>query len=250
MVLSALRKNKLFCSKMNSMKRLFTYMILSVITATAYSQAKIESVGFSTITVKPDIGVLTLNFSIIKADIGSAVENLNTETNRTTEQLGRLVMENMSQSTQNFSVRVNRIFNNTGRFKDSGYVASQQVRVSFKNSKENISKVLSSFSEDYGDLHFNFSFEASDSLKRSVENRIVKLATQDAIEKAEILAGSAKRPLGRIIEIKHGNIPFQGASQMGTSGGLNEVIIRGDASGFEANDLKFSDRVLIIFEMK
>ena len=232
------------------MKRLFTWLLLSVITITAYSQAKIESVGFSTISVKPDMGILTLNFSSIKADIGSAVENLNTETNQATKQLSKLAMENMSQNTHNFSVRVNRIFNKTGKYIDSGYVASQQVQVRFKNSKENISKVLNSFSENYGDLNFNFSFQASDSLKQSVENRIVKLATQDAMEKAEILAGSAERSLGRIIEIKHGNIPFQGASQMGTTGGLNEITIRGSATGFEANDLKFSDKVLVIFEMK
>ena len=231
------------------MKKLYT-LLLSVITLTAYSQSKIESVGFSTISVKPDIGILTLNFSSIKADIGSAVENLNTETNKATKQLSKLALENMSQNTRNFSVNVNRIFNNTGKFRDSGYVASQQVQVSFKNSKENISKVLSSFSENYGDLNFNFSFQASDSLKRSIESRIVKLATQDAMEKAEILATSAKRPLGRIIEIKHGNISFQGVSQMGMTASLNEVRIRGTNSGFETNDLKFSDMVSVVFELK
>lgn len=231
------------------MEKIFTCLLFFLTSISAYSQSKIESVGFGSISVKPDIGILTLNFNSIKPDIKSAVENLNRETKQATEQLSKLGLEKINQTTRNFGVRVNKIYEQ-GKTRDSGYVASQQVEVKFKNSKVNVSKILSSFLDDYRNLNFNFSFDASDSLKHAVENRIVELATKDAIEKAQILARSAKLTLGKIIEIKRGSVPFFGMSQSGLTEDLNSVEYSAKIAGFEANDISFSDKVLIIFETK
>jgi len=232
------------------MRKNLTFLVLLLTSLNVFSQSKLESVGFSTISVKPDIGVLTLIFNSIKGDIRSAVENLNNETSQATRQIEKIKLQNMSQSTQNFSVRPNMIYDKGGKMTDSGYIASQIVQVRFDNSKENISRIINSFSINYGNLNFHFSFEASDSLKASVENRILELATQDAIKKAETLARSSNHSLGKIIEIRHGTIPFTGVPQMGLGGELNEIVIRGNSQGFEAKELSFSDKVLVIFEMQ
>lgn len=232
------------------MKKRFICLLALLSSFTAFSQSKIESVGSAAISVKPDIGVLTLSLRSVRPELSTSVENLNTETNKIVEQLARLKLDNYVNSTLNFSVNVNRVFSNNGKVRDSGYVASQRLLVEFKNSKENISKVLNSFSGDYSNLHFEFTFKVSEGLKETTNKTLAELATRDAIEKAEILAHAAKISLGRILEIRHGRA-FDGNTQMGNGGSLNEIVIRGtNSTGFEAQNLIYTDKVLVLMELK
>lgn len=231
------------------MKRTIICLLALLSSFAAFSQSKIESVGNASVSVKPDIGVISFSLRSVKLDLSSSVENLNMETTQITKQLSKLNLEDYKLNTANFTVHVNRIFDNKGKYKDSGYVATQRLLMEFKNSKENISKILNSFSGNYSSLTFTFSFKASDGLKESTEKRIAELATKDAIEKAEVLAGSAKLSLGRILEIKHGRF-LEGNIQMTSSGSLNEVYSSVGNQGFEAQDLVFKDKVLVIMELK
>jgi uncharacterized protein len=234
-----------------TMRKTIICLFVLITSFSAFSQTKIESVGQAALSVKPDIGVLSLSLTSIKPDVSASVEDLNAETSQITKQLSKLNLDDFKLSTANFAVRLNRIFDQRGKFRDSGYVATQRLIVEFKNTKENIAKVLSSFSGDYSSLNFSFSFKASDALRASTEKRIAELATKDAIEKAGILAGTAKLSLGKILEIKHGR--FAGGNPPITlSGGLNEVVYSsyGGNQGFEAQDLMFTDSVLVIVELK
>ena len=225
--------------------------ILTILTITASGQPKIESLGMARLSVKPDIGVLTITMNVVKADMNEAIAALNSQTSDFVEKFRKRSAEEMlSQGTSDFSVRVNMIYNPRGAAKDSGFVASQQLEFKFKNSVEAISKVLSSFPEKYQRVYFNVSFQLSDLLRLKSENQLLQMATTDAMQKAELLAASAKKNLGQILEIRRGTLPGN-MSFAGANGGmLNEVVITGGPQGFNAKDVILSDKVLVVYEIK
>lgn len=216
---------------------------------TSYSQTKLESVGIATMSVIPDQGILSLSFSVLKPEIRVAVETLNNQIKEITEQFSRLEIKDYNQRNFNFSINVNRIYNPTGKYKDSGYVAHQQIFIEFKNSTGNISKILNSFPLNLKNGHFRFIFQASDTLRKSVASKLIELATQNAIEKAQVMASSAKLSLGKIIEIKHGAFPIDGYLRTESMIDEHEIIAGGVTNGVQETGIRFTDRVEIIFEL-
>jgi uncharacterized protein YggE len=227
----------------------FSAFLLTLLTITAAGQSKIESLGMARLSVKPDVGVLMITMNVVKADMNEAISTLNSQTNDFVEKFkNQTAAEILSYGTNNFSVRVNMIYNPRGAAKDSGFVASQQLEFKFKNSVEAISKVLSSFPEKYQRMHFNLSFQLSDLLRLKSENQLLQMATKDAMQKSELLAASAKKNLGQILEIRRGTIQGNMSFAQANGGMLNEVVVTGGP--FNANDVILSDKVLVVYEIR
>ena len=74
---------------------------------------------------------------------------------------------------------------------DSGYIASQSMSMEFPNSKENIGKILTAFSEGKPkkvDAEISFGFKLSDDLRSKLNAQVIEKAVRDAKKNADLPA--------------------------------------------------------------
>lgn len=212
----------------------------------------IQVVGSSKISVKPDIGVLVISIKNHDMNFSEAIVGLNKKTVDVSNQIAAIGFKADEIKTTDFQVNEHTVYRRDESV-DSGYVATQNVKVEFSNNKDTITKVLCTFSKSQTDFTLNFNFKLSDELREKVQDQLVQLAIKSSNEKAKLIAESSGVRLGKIKEINYGNNYYAGmrevedraAYEIAAAGAPSEAMI-----GFTPNDLMFSDNVLIIWEIK
>ena len=238
------------------MKNIYTLLFcLITIISTAQNDIKsktIEVVGFAKVTITPDIGILNININEIDLQFSQSINGLNSKSQDITNQLKEIGFEQSAIRTENFDVRKNTVYRNNRNI-DSGYIATQQIQLEFKNDQNNITKILNQFSKSGTEFNLNFNFKLSDSLKESVQKQIIKLATENAFSKAKLISEAAKIELEKVLKINYGNNFNAGMRLYNNDQGLNEIVLRGSTSkvnGFTPSDLVYTDNILVIWNLK
>ncbi|MDT0645017.1 SIMPL domain-containing protein, partial [Zunongwangia sp. F363] len=238
---------------MNKFYILLFCLITSILSAQDDNQSKtIEVVGFAKVAITPDTGILNITIDNINLDFSKSINGLNSKSQDITEQLKKIGFKQSSIRTDDFNVRKNRVYRNNKSI-DSGYKATQQIQLEFKNDQKNITKILDQFSKSSTEFNLNFNFKLSDSLKKNVQERIIKLATRDAIEKAELISSASNVDLIKINQIKYGTNYNSGMRLYNRNNGVAEVVSTIDNSiikGFTPKDIVYSDNILIIWDIK
>lgn len=227
------------------------------ITASAFAQEPssptLEVVGSAKVTVTPDIGVLTIGIKHIDLSFSEAIAQLNSKTKDINSQLVKIGFKEKDIKTTNFEVNVNSIWKDRERI-DSGYVATQNVKLDFENKGEIIKKILNQFSESQTDFRLSFSFKLSEETKTKVQDKIIELATKDAYKKAEQLAKYSNSKIKSLKRINYGNNYFAGMREVQETEHLYEVVAASaapdDIIGFTPNDIIFRDQVLVTWELE
>lgn len=212
----------------------------------------LEVVGFSKVSITPDIGILNINISHIDTAFSKSIHGLNSKSADINNQLKEIGFKQLAIRTNNFDVQKNSVYRDNKRI-DSGYIASQQIQLEFKNDKNNITKIFSQFSNSATEFDLNFNFKLSDALKESVQRQIIKLATEDAFNKAKLISEASRIEMSKVREIKYGNNFSGGMRLFNNDQGLNEVVISGKSSisqGFTPSDIVYSDNILVIWDLK
>ena len=142
--------------------------------STAQNKAEIKSlevVGAGEISVSPDIGVLSIGIIKIDSLFSEAISGLNNKSIDISSQLKEIGFSEENIKTKNFNVRRNQVYRNN-RHVDSGYIATQQIKLDFQNNKQNITKILNQFSGSSKDVDLSFNFKLSDSLKKVFSSKL------------------------------------------------------------------------------
>lgn len=210
----------------------------------------VQVVGNSRLSVKPDVGVLIIGISNKSLNVSQATTGLNDKTKNISRQLTGIGFKESDIKTTDFQVRENKIYRRE-EYVDSGYVATQNVRVEFKYDKETIVKILNAFSKSKTDFTLNIDFKLSDQLRSSVQNELLKLAIQDSREKSKLISETSGVKLKKIKEIN-----YYGAGNAG--GGREEYtpmyksMAPGMANdtGFTPNEMLFTDSIVVIWEIE
>ena len=189
------------------MKRLTTILLL-ILTITTYGQVKekltINVTGVARVTVKPDLGVLNISVSEVKPKMGDAIKGLGDKSNYYNELLKKMGFNEKDLKTTSFTVSKNRIYKDN-EYIDSGYVASQNIRLEFLYDQKTLQKIVSEFSKSDKSIDFSFDFELSEQLKQKVQSQIIDYAVKDGNEKANSIAKAAGLKLVRIDDITYGS---------------------------------------------
>jgi uncharacterized protein YggE len=189
------------------MKRLTTILLL-ILSITTYGQVKekltLNVTGVARVTVKPDLGVLNISVSEVKPKMGDAIKGLGDKSNYYNELLKKMGFNEKDLKTTSFTVSKNRIYKDN-EYIDSGYVASQNIRLEFLYDQKTLQKIVSEFSKSDKSIDFNFDFELSEQLKQKVQSQIIDYAVKDGNEKAKSIAKAARLKLVRIDDITYGS---------------------------------------------
>jgi len=238
------------------MKKIYTLAFLLfgfISTAQNENIPKIlEVVGFAKVAITPDIGVLNININHIDSIFSNSINGLNNKSQDINKQLKEIGFEQSAIRTNNFDVQKNSVYRNNKTI-DSGYIATQQIQLEFKNDKNNITKILTQFSKSNTEFDLNFNFKLSDTLKESVQREIIKLATEDAFNKAKLISNASKIEMDKVRKINYGNNFNAGMQLYNNDQGLNEIVIRGKSSiseGFTPSDIVYTDNILVIWNLK
>lgn len=142
--------------------------------------------GFSERKIEPDETVFSMRLVEKALQVSDAVNALNLKANGLSESLRKSKIQNYSLIADNYSVDVHRKYLN-GYSKDSGYQASQNLRILTGNKIEDFQKIIETIQKS-GNISFNIIFQISESTKKSIEKELLIEALNDAQSKAKLIA--------------------------------------------------------------
>ncbi|RPA68135.1 DUF541 domain-containing protein [Cyclobacteriaceae bacterium YHN15] len=167
---------------------LFSPILFLSLSMMAQQIPLIEVEGKSEISIMPDEANIQISLVEKAMKVSDATNALNKKTKSIEEALKKTGIEDYDFFVDNYYVYVNRIYTK-GTSKDSGYVASQNVRVVVRNIEKDLVKITETLHQTT-DMGFNIQLIVSDKLKKASEKELLELAIEDAKLKADIIAKS------------------------------------------------------------
>lgn len=232
------------------MKKTITILVLLLIATWTFAQESMLQVeGNSAVSVKPTTTTVNLTIESSNAEYVGALNNMTKRIDLLTKELMKNKFKESEILTSNFNVHNSRIRIND-MWRDSGFVATQTVVITFPHSKERLIEVLNSVTNSGARPTINLSFGLDDERKGKVKNELIKLAVKDARSKGDLLAESAGYKITGIKEIQYGQTnsgpgPLYDRMKTMAFNEMADVQI----SNFEVSDLTFSDGVTITYLM-
>jgi len=221
------------------------FILLLTVSVNAQEKPRITVEGVSEMKIMPDEALLTISLSEKALTTAEVTNALNKKSKAVSDALKNSGVTGYTFTADNYYVSINRIYTK-GSAKDSGYVASQNLRVVVKKTEEDLIKVVETV-QQAADMGFQLEFRVSEEKQKSSQEDLLKAALADARKKANIIAGSFE--LG---EIKPFHIDY-------TSGySFQPVMYRAEAMMMKSADSRtaptfnpeeqtISDRVKVIF---
>lgn len=237
------------------MKRTFGLLLILFVTTTAHAQTtqELEVRGYGRLKSQPDLGVISAWVTTIQKDFGTTISMLTSDTEKLITHLEKIGFKRSEIKTADFKVGQNTVYRQ-GNSYDSGFVGSQSLRIEFENTKENIAKLIDSFTKSPVEAQFSFNFTVSDNLRDKIQDELIKKAITDAKRKAILIAESSNQQIIRIKRIKYGTFSVDNSGGY-IDLGLNMEIpathqVSPRSLGFDIEELTFNDYVIIIYEIK
>lgn len=208
--------------------------------------------GIGTASVKPDFIAITLNIVSKDMEYAKSVENAN-------KRIGMLQNAVMSSGfakedlkTLSFNVRTNYEgeTDEHGRYRNvfAGYVCRYTLKLSFDMDAKRLAETLTAISDSGANAEFSIKFTVKDPEKISAE--LLRSATENARQKAEILCEASGARLGTLIKIDYDwtdiNVYSASAYTMEMERG---IAAAGAVPEFEPEDIKSSDSAAFIWEI-
>ena len=116
-----------------------------------------------------------------------------------------------------------------------------------------VSKILTTFSKSKTPFDLRFDFKLSDGLKTKTYDDLIKLAVNDAKDKARVLSESAGVRLKRITEINYSGTysgDLRESNQMMSYKARMTSDQAEPMAGFTPNDVQLTDNVVIKWEIE
>ena len=208
--------------------------------------------GIGTASVKPDFIAITLNIVSKDMEYTKSVENAN----KRIEMLQNAVVSSgfakEDLKTLSFNVRTNYEgeTDEHGRYRNvfAGYVCRYTLKLSFDMNAKRLAETLTAISDSGANAEFSIKFTVKDPEKISAE--LLRSATENARQKAEILCEASGAKLGTLIKIDYDwtdiNVYSASAYTMDMERG---VVAAGAVPEFEPEDIKSSDSAAFIWEI-
>jgi uncharacterized protein YggE len=165
------------------------FVLLMAVPAFAQDDLKIpliEVEGFSERKLAPDEAVFSIQLEEKSMKVNDAVKVLNTKSNNLAEALKKAKIKDYKLVADNYSVNINRVYR-TGYARDSGYVASQNLRIVTKSTNEDLQKIVEAI-QGAGDMSFNLNFQVSEATQKSLDDTLLVEALKNAESRALLIS--------------------------------------------------------------
>lgn len=212
----------------------------------AQEATKISVEGNSEIKILPDEALINVSLKEKALKTALATEGLNQKAAEVTKALKKSGVKNYELKADNYFVNVNRIYTK-GTSKDSGYVASQNLKILVKDTEQDLVKIMEALHDNI-DMGFQLSFQLSDSKRKEYQEELLRRALLDAKSKAMSIANTLE--LGNIAV--HQVIYGQGENTFQPKVYRNEAMMvsadnQRTAPTIQPDEQTLSDQVKVIF---
>ncbi|MCH7412524.1 SIMPL domain-containing protein [Belliella sp. R4-6] len=232
------------------MKKLFFMLPVLMLPFLSFAQQNqiptIEVDGASEIEVMPDEATIQINLRELGMKVSDVTNALNKKTKAIQDAIKKTGVADYDFVVDNYYVNINRIYTK-GSSKDSGYVASQNVKVRVKNIDKDLVKVLESISSKGFDLSYNMNFGISEAQRKVHQEKLLELALEDARRKADVIAKTLGIKNIRIFKVNYSSgVSFQPYEPRMETMMMKSADARVEPT-FTPEAQKLSDRVSVSF---
>ena len=233
------------------MKKLMLSLLLFFFYLTLHAQQipSIEVEGLSEISIMPDEAILFIQLSEKALKLSDATNALNNKTKGLEDAIKKSGAKSYNFIVDNYNVYVNKIYTK-GTSRDSGYVASQNVRVRVTDMEKELVKITDAVHQS-GNLGFSLSMQVSDKLKKESQKKLLEMAIKDAQEKAETIAKTLNIKKIKVLKVQYtpqGNVffPIMREAKMA----MADMSQMREEPVFRPEEQKLTDKVIIIFSFE
>ncbi|EON75219.1 hypothetical protein ADIS_4390 [Lunatimonas lonarensis] len=167
------------------MKKNLIVLILLACSGMGYAQHLMVE-GKSELKALPDEAVLVLTLTEVAMTTSEVTNALNRKSKTVSDALKKSGAKAYTFTADNYYVNVNRVYTK-GTAKDSGYVASQQLRVVVSDTGTDLVKAIEAV-QQAENLSFQLQFRVSEVKRKGYEEELLKLALEDAKRQARVIA--------------------------------------------------------------
>ena len=211
--------------------------------------------GMGRITTSPDYVVISMSLMAQDNDYEETMELAAKKIEYLNASLEEIGFEKKSVKTTNFNVRTDyeRVKDRNGNYKSvfNGYICSHRLKVEFDFETKRLAQTLYAISKCLAEPELSISFTVKD--PSAVNKELLKSATINAKEKAQILCEASSVELGQLLTIdynwgelnivSHTDYMLEEKCMAMPVGGLADIEI-------EPDDIDVSDTATFVWEIK
>lgn len=211
--------------------------------------------GMGRVTTAPDYVVISMRLEAHEQEYEATMELVAKKIEQLNISLEEIGFEKKSVKTTNFNVRTDyeRVKDRNGNYKSvfNGYICSHRLKVEFDFDTKRLAQTLYAISRCLAQPELSISFTVKD--PSAVNKELLKSATINAKEKAQILCEASGVELGQLLTIdynwgelnivSHTDYMLEEKCMAMPVGGLADMDI-------EPDDIDVSDTATFVWEIK
>ena len=211
--------------------------------------------GMGRVTTAPDYVVISMSLEAHEQDYEATMELAAKKIEQLNASLEEIGFEKKAVKTTNFNVRTDyeRVKDRNGNYKSvfNGYICSHRLKVEFDFETKRLAQTLYAISRCLAQPELSISFTVKD--PSAVNKELLKSATVNAKEKAQILCEASGVELGQLLTIdynwgelnivSHTDYMLEEKCMAMPVGGLADMDI-------EPDDIDVSDTATFVWEIK
>jgi len=159
--------------------------------------------GKSEISVKPDEALVLIHVQKKSMKATDAAAMLNKKSQEIEQLVKKAELSDYKLTTSNYNLSVNRIYQK-GTSKDSGYVASQNIKISLKDPEKDLVSLVDQLNNE-DEITYNVSFIISEEMQKAYEKQLLTAALNNAKEKAEHIASTMELKRIQVFNVNYGS---------------------------------------------
>lgn len=206
----------------------------------------IDIEGNSEMMIVPDEALIQVTVQKKAMTVAEATRDLNAATKNITDAFDQSDLQSHELTANNYYVNVNRVYQK-GTSKDSGYVASQNLKIKVNDIEKELAQAVELLNQA-GDHSINVSFNISSTMEKSYQKQLLESALADALEKSEHIASVLDLKNVSVHQVRYlsdqSNVrPYQ----LKTAAMMYDAAESRQAPTFMPEEQKISDKVLVTF---
>lgn len=210
--------------------------------------------GTGRVSAKPDYVVISMSLSSQDMEYDKAMELAANELKQLKSALHGAGFEEKALKTSNFNVRTDYVnlkdADGNYRNKFNGYVVLHSIKLGFDLDTAKLSKALSAVSECLSNPELSIKFTVRD--ESAVNEEMLRLASQNARRKAEILCDASGVELGALLSVDYncGKSDLASATNYRMAAECMKMSELSRGVDIEPDDIEISDTVTFVWEIK
>lgn len=211
----------------------------------------IKVTGEATVSVKPDIAVISINISKLSSEYAEAVGQLETGVNEIKTAVSKLHIDVTQLKTASFNVNAEHEgYSEDGVWKNRfvGYRASESLKLEITLDNKLLGDLLSAVAETSSNPELYINFSVKD--KTKAKDRVITKAVRDSQRKAKLLTEAAGVTLGDIVAINYSFGEPNLISPTAYNRDAGAMLCKASANEITPEDITVSDSVSVVWEIE